>query len=473
MRSSPNLLLPSELIYMILQALCLDFNEFDDEKKIERHASSDIANRGLKRGLAACSLTCRYWAPAVRAVLFRTLILRSADDLDQLIAFLGSSTAIAPPISSLVQFVRIEMDGSPQRPWLHHLNKLDKDLNFSRSCALRALYDVSIVNDGEAAPPKVMHIFPFQFLPRSPPLACPPIHSLCLDRLHLRQPRDLLRAISSIRQLAHCSITGVTFKDASFPDMRMPLLGHRTPLAPRRFTVIVGHCGDDTPSTQLALATAIFPASSMTGVDTRTWDTARQAVTSYTPIDHTAVRIDGERRDSVTLRTSNHIFCLHSVDWALNTVTVLEISSPPAPVHTSALPLRSISRWTLARFTSTASIQATDWELFQRILLRLEPTPTLVIRSDRVNGFRWLIKAVTDGAILGPALGADKLQLCWPGGRSAPGTDMLSTQADYMIDGSFVTLNPLERFELRIRRHPDFYLRTLLEKHNQVNRLAG
>ena len=83
----------------------------------------------LKKGLAYFSLTCRHWAVAFRPALFNSLILRCANDLEQLVAFLDYPALIDHPLPPLIQHIGIELNGLPQRPWLHHLPMLAKRLD--------------------------------------------------------------------------------------------------------------------------------------------------------------------------------------------------------------------------------------------------------------------------------------------------------------------------------------------------------
>ena len=152
--------------------------------------------------------------------------------------------------------------------------------------------------------------------------------------------------------------------------------------------------------------------------------------------------------------------------------------------HLQTLPLpnpdslggRYISRWVLNLGNADADIlRAIDWNLLQTSLLRLEPVPTLVIRSSNEGAFRWLLETVRDGDILGPALLVNQLQLLWDGHYwpNILGTEILSTEERHMIEGSLVILNPTERFELLLRTHlpheygdPNSYLLMLLRAHN-------
>lgn len=63
--------LPSELIKHIALS-CLEL---------------DKDSKPVKRGLASCSLVCRYWANLIRPDLFQWLTLRGPDDTSQLLQF--------------------------------------------------------------------------------------------------------------------------------------------------------------------------------------------------------------------------------------------------------------------------------------------------------------------------------------------------------------------------------------------------
>lgn len=82
-----------------------------------------------KRGLAACGLTCRYWASVMRPLLFATLTLRSAEDVAQLMTFLRSATSLRPTLPECIDRLDIEMQGFQTLPWIHHIHKLSRRIN--------------------------------------------------------------------------------------------------------------------------------------------------------------------------------------------------------------------------------------------------------------------------------------------------------------------------------------------------------
>ena len=136
-----------------------------------------------------------------------------------------------------------------------------------------------------------------------------------------------------------------------------------------------------------------------------------------------------------------------------------------------------ISRWQLNLNDANVDIlQAIDWNLLQTSLLRLEPVPTLVIRSSNAVAFRWLLKTVTEGDILGSVLLVNQLRLFWDSHywENISGTEILSSEAHHVIDETLVTPGPIERFELLLRMRtpqvygdPDSYLAMLLHKNTQ------
>lgn len=67
-----------------------------------------------KRGLVACSLTCRYWSSRCRPHLFDSIVLRSSTDLQDLLSFLGHS----PTLGVLLRHLEIDERHSP---WAHRV----------------------------------------------------------------------------------------------------------------------------------------------------------------------------------------------------------------------------------------------------------------------------------------------------------------------------------------------------------------
>lgn len=70
-----------------------------------------------KRGLAACSLTCRYWAGLIRPELFESLAVYAFEDLHRLIEFLDCPAPMpGPPLTQLVKSIRVPYEQCYKQP---------------------------------------------------------------------------------------------------------------------------------------------------------------------------------------------------------------------------------------------------------------------------------------------------------------------------------------------------------------------
>ena len=292
--------LPSEIIHQIVRSLGPSSDD-DDYQDFKNHDCWDIESMDPKKGLARCSLTCRYWAVAVRSVLFNSLILRSADDLAQLVAFLDHPILAEHPLSPLIEDVGIELNGSPQQPWLHHLPTLSKRL-LPNVCKWRDnidcspdvfLFNIRIVGDVGSGK-KHAHCLPFSSLPRSLPHMYAPVHYLRLEDLRLRRHRDLARLVSGYPKSLNCKIRRITFElpDVSSLGAMMPGRRRRTEVTrPWSMDIAVSECGDSRASVRLAMSLAARDVMQHFTLDGRAWEAACQAISSYVLLDHMDVDI--------------------------------------------------------------------------------------------------------------------------------------------------------------------------------------
>ena len=114
MATGPHTYLPSELVHAILL----------------RTQDKDSNHKPLKRGLTACSLTCRRWAALIRPMLFEELALRSGEDVSQLVAFMDADVQ-KPALKDCIRSLTIVDDvGSERIPWSHQLMMLHTRLSF-------------------------------------------------------------------------------------------------------------------------------------------------------------------------------------------------------------------------------------------------------------------------------------------------------------------------------------------------------
>ena len=284
------LALPEKIVHKIMRLLDADLHE----QRMNPGACWHIRNEGLKRGLAACSLTCRSWAVALRPALFVTLVLRCAEDLDTLLSFLAYPITVGSPIPLLVVKIGIELDGTPQRPWMHRLHKLSKHLNgrhlgsicyFDPQC-----YVVRIIGDDHRKmAPYSTHLLPFQHLPRPFPHMYPRISTLHLENLHLHHERALLSLVCALPELRWCSMACVSFIHT--PSSHITIPGRRFQLAsPEGLCVEASDCGDLLGCTQLDIAAVAFFAPSLLGLHSHVWKITREVVGSYTQSSDKYVR---------------------------------------------------------------------------------------------------------------------------------------------------------------------------------------
>ena len=336
-----NVHLPSEMINKVVGYL---------SPEIWYNNCFDTAKKQLKTGLAASSLTCRYWALIIRRMLFRSLVLRNAEDLDQLFIFLYSSTPTREPLSSLVHDIGIELDGSPQRPWLHRLPKLSSisSLEARRSAHQRGsseiLYRIRVVGcagpDPVEGAPQMIHALPSQNHPRSIPQKHPVAQSLWFEGLRLRNSDSLAQLIHSFSPAAWCSIHRVSFADSPHQDARLPI---------RRRTagcqaVWVSQCGDGFGPTQFRIAAAVFHPAQRFEMDDEDWDFVREAISAYTPTGHDSVSIEldaesfepNDTRESESLCSLNVILFTNLLHPKFNFLYGLQNKKPNTHLRPSS-----------------------------------------------------------------------------------------------------------------------------------------
>lgn len=72
-----------------------------------------------KPQLGTCSLVCRYWAKLCRPHMFRTLRLRSRDDLYRFVQFTDAPSLVTPSLADCVRFIKVKHTSHSTEPWLH------------------------------------------------------------------------------------------------------------------------------------------------------------------------------------------------------------------------------------------------------------------------------------------------------------------------------------------------------------------
>lgn len=78
-----------------------------------------------KRGLSACSLTCRHWCKVCRPLIFWKLYLRCGADVQMLLCFFSSPHST---LKSLLRILIAQPGVTKGPPWLHHVATLASQL---------------------------------------------------------------------------------------------------------------------------------------------------------------------------------------------------------------------------------------------------------------------------------------------------------------------------------------------------------
>lgn len=190
----------------------------------------DSDNSGIiKRGLASCSLTCRYWAALIRPLLFRILTLRSGKDVSQLIAFLDADLRVPTLRSCIEELDVVEDHVSARPPWSHQIVRLAKLLSHYK-VRNWTVKDVPVVSDGE-------HILthrsplPFSMLPRTIPRSTlPQVSSLSLSGLSLKSTRNMMRVVGNQISCKDLELDSVVFAEKGVGRVQQGRLASRTTL---------------------------------------------------------------------------------------------------------------------------------------------------------------------------------------------------------------------------------------------------
>ena len=210
MSTVPQIRLPPELVHAIL----IQMRDRDEHRY------------PIKRGLASCSLTCRYWAPSIRPLLFEMLTLRSGEDVSQLVAFLDADS-LQPALNSCIHYLcMVEDQALAESSWSHQLIRLTRRL--PEACILHwAVKGSSAASDSQHLLVRNrMSPLPFAALPRTlPPSILGRVFRLTLSGLSLRSLRDLARFLGNQMSCYGIELENVTFAEESVEEVQL----HRAP----------------------------------------------------------------------------------------------------------------------------------------------------------------------------------------------------------------------------------------------------
>jgi hypothetical protein len=252
--------LPSELIRSILDQL------------VARNPG--IRLRGSKRGLAACSLTCRHWAEVIRPVIFYSIALREPDDITQLLEFFDSGSSVGPPLSNCIEELGLHVNTTAlvtSMSCIHHYYRLIKRIPAHHAVMLTIYNDQPTIAQAISEPPRHLEIRGLlkvlsSSLPKTLPGALFPISILTLSGLRLRSVADLVNAVNGLPSVRNCSCSGLSFTEDA--TTRRPAI--RRSLS-KLVLVSIFRCGDSSLQSQLELCSMITDARKRLGFGINAW----------------------------------------------------------------------------------------------------------------------------------------------------------------------------------------------------------
>ena len=202
MSAVPQIYLPPELVHAVLMRM-------EDWGK----------NGQIKRGLASCSLACRYWATLIRPLLFEEITLRSGEDVSQLVASLDADF-LQPALSNCIEYINVVEDQTLAVPlWSHQLMRLAPRIPLASIWQWNVEDAPAASND--QSPQKPASRLPFSALPKTlPPSALPRVHFLTLSGLALRSLRELARFVGN-QICEELVLDSVTFAEESADEIQL------------------------------------------------------------------------------------------------------------------------------------------------------------------------------------------------------------------------------------------------------------
>ena len=197
MTTIPQIHLPPELVHAVLIRM------------------EDWGENGLvKCGLASCSLTCHHWAALIRPLLFKSLTLRSREDVSQLVAFVDSDS-LQPMLSGCISKLNVVEDQvSAKFSWSHQLMRLNGRLP-RIGIHHWTVKGAPAASDGQRLLERRSSL-PFVALPRAFPRSIlAPVTFLTLSGLSLRSVWDLVRFVGHQTSCEYLVLGSITFADGT------------------------------------------------------------------------------------------------------------------------------------------------------------------------------------------------------------------------------------------------------------------
>jgi hypothetical protein len=272
--------LPPEVVYHIVRGIRDDWGA----------TISWLSDRLLsKKGIAACSLACRYWVELLRPVLFRDLTLRGTDDILGLLDIFEAPVVLGRPPAYYLTALRLEVDQCDlvASEWVHHISRLSWHIRFGLELDL----DVKLATSADTSPNRlVQNYLPLSRLPRTLPRSFFKIpygfRSITVNGLQLGRATELVRFIDSLpTRQTQCHFRRVSFIDGI--KTLDAILFRRRPRNPppswTLFHVTMSRCHDDQLFTQLLLAGYVSATRERLSLDKRAWEWAMKSIASLLP----------------------------------------------------------------------------------------------------------------------------------------------------------------------------------------------
>lgn len=184
--------IPQELFNSILAAYVLT--------ERERARSWDSSFITDKRQLGACGLVCRHWAAICQKKIYRNIIIRSRQDVCQLVDFVKSPISRVRGYISATTIPAQKLGGSP---WIHILSTTPLSVDGFR--------DFSIALEGPLPLGQKTLRSIHQALPRSLPEFSSRISHLSLSDIHFKNLDDLIHLAWEIPSMTELKCSRVTW----------------------------------------------------------------------------------------------------------------------------------------------------------------------------------------------------------------------------------------------------------------------
>ena len=233
-----------------------------------QHNGFDTLN---KRGLAAISLTCRYWQLIIRPLLFEQLILRSPDDVAQLILILRSPHIIRQELSKLIRRIIYQKDDDRVPPWtrLAMLAKQIQGLQIYMNTLEARDRQLIDGNSYTHCLPRIL-----------PPSAFPPLEGLHISDAIFLHTKRVVKLINSFSRLKRCECVSIVLRSPPTTDS-MPIQR----MKPDVFTFGIAdtHWSGVEFKTRFNAMSAVLSSQRTLGIELSVWEKCVRALTAIIP----------------------------------------------------------------------------------------------------------------------------------------------------------------------------------------------